>query len=80
MTAQPYPEEIAPVLARQICAPVRWEAIIRNMISDGADVFVEIGPGKTLCNLISRIQPNVRVFAVSAFEDLEALAAEVKAC
>lgn len=80
VTAQPYPEEIAPVLARQICAPVRWEAIIRNMISDGADVFVEIGPGKTLCNLISRIQPNVRVFAVSAFEDLEALAAEVKAC
>lgn len=80
VTGKAYPADIRPLLARQICAPVRWEDVIRNMIADGADTFVEIGPGKTLCNLIARIDPAVRRFAVSDYESLEALGAEVKVC
>lgn len=80
VTAAPYPQEIAPVLSRQICSPVRWEDIVRNMIADGVESFVEIGPGKTLCNLIARIDPRARTFAVSNYEQLEALVAEVRAC
>lgn len=79
-TGRPYPDAVAPLLAKQICAPVQWEAIIRNMIDDGATVFVEIGPGKTLCNLIARIDKGVRAISAAKFDDLSALAAEVRSC
>ena len=80
VTALPYGEEIAPLLAKQICSPVKWEAIIRSMISSGVDTFIEIGPGKTLANLIARIDKSVRAFPVASFEDLTELAKEVSAC
>lgn len=79
VTAQLYPADVTPLLAKQICSPVRWEAIVRNMMEAGVDTFVEIGPGKTLCNLIARIDKGVRTFAVSNYDDLGALVAEVKA-
>lgn len=81
VTGQPYPADGIPaLLAKQISSPVRWESIIRNMIEAGVTAFVEIGPGKTLCSLISRIAPDVRRFAVCEYEDLDALCAEVKTC
>lgn len=80
VTARPYDGDIAPLLARQICSPVMWETIIKNMIASGVTAFIEIGPGKTLCNLIARIDKTARTFAVSAYEDMEKLVSEVKAC
>ena len=80
VTGLPYEGDIAGLFSRQICAPVQWERIIRNMHADGATVFVEIGPGKTLCGMISRIVPGAKCFAVSACENLEALCAEVAEC
>ena len=47
--------------------------IVRHMIADGADTFVELGPGKTLTGLIKRIDPDVRLFNVSVPEDLDLL-------
>lgn len=55
VTAEPYGKNAAELLSRQICSPVQWEKIIRNMIADGVDDFIEIGPGRTLCNMIKRI-------------------------
>ncbi len=43
--------DIVPILEKQICCPVRWEQIVRNMNERGADTFIELGPGKTLCGL-----------------------------
>ena len=80
VTGLPYMGDTAELLSQQICAPVQWERIIRNMHADGATVFVEIGPGKTLCGMISRIVPDARCFAVSAYENLEDLCAEVAKC
>ena len=80
VTGLPYEGDTAGLLSRQICAPVRWEQIIRNMHADGATVFVEIGPGKTLCGMISRIIPDAKCFAVSSYENLEELCAEVAKC
>lgn len=74
MTAEPYSENIVELLSKQICNPVQWEKIIRNMIGDGIDTFVEIGPGKTLTNMIKKI--NAEVKAVSVTEYL----AEVEKC
>ena len=80
VTAQPYEDDPAETLQKQICAPVQWERIIRNMYADGATTFIEIGPGRTLCGLISRIVPEARRFAVSDYESLEQLRTEVLSC
>ena len=74
LTARPYQEEPAELLARQICSPVRWEESIRNMIAEGADTFVEIGPGRSLTGMIRRIDSGVT--AKTAMEYL----AEVEGC
>ena len=65
----------AKLLSQQICSPVRWENIIRNMIADGVDTFIEIGPGKTLTNMMGKIDSTVKAYCVS---DLETILAEVK--
>lgn len=74
MTAEPYAGNVAELLSKQICSPVQWEKIIRNMLSDGVDTFIEIGPGKTLTNMIKKIDADVK--SVNAFEYL----AEVEEC
>ena len=80
LTGLPYEGDCKHLLAKQICSPVRWEAIIRNMIDAGVDIFIEVGPGSVLQGLISKIDKNVRVFGVSDGESLESTITEVKSC
>lgn len=49
------PAEIKANLIAQLTSPVRWTQTIRNMISDGAESFIEVGPGKVLQGLIKKI-------------------------
>jgi len=53
------PEEIKANLVAQLTSPVRWTQTIRNMISDGAVSFAEVGPGKVLQGLIKKINRDV---------------------
>jgi len=69
VTAEPY-GDAAELLAKQIASPVLWEKTVRNMIASGIDTFIEIGPGKTLINMIRKIDPNVRTFSVSEMDTL----------
>ena len=39
----------------QLTSPVRWTQSVRNMLADGADYFMEIGPGTVLQGLVKRI-------------------------
>lgn len=48
-------EEIKKNLIAQLTGPVKWTQTIQNMIKDGANSFVEVGPGKTLQGLIKKI-------------------------
>ncbi len=73
-TASPYGGDPAGLLAEQICSPVLWEEIIRNMISSGIDTFIEIGPGKTLKNMIGKIDSSVKCYTVA---DLPTILKEV---
>ena len=59
LTSLPYGDDAAQLLSNQISSPVQWEKLIRNMIADGVDTFVEIGPGRTLTNMIKKIDPAV---------------------
>lgn len=64
-TAKPYSvNEAASLLARQIHQPVRWQETVEQMIEDGFDTFVEVGPGKTLSGLIRKINKGVTVWSV----------------
>lgn len=80
LTGEPYGADVAAVLGRQMFSPVRWEASVRGMIAAGADAFVELGPGKTLCGLIGKIDAAVRCFPLSKTADLEELRKELRLC
>jgi [acyl-carrier-protein] S-malonyltransferase len=71
--------DVVPFLLRQIANPVRWTACVERLAAEGADRFVEVGPGRVLTGLVKRIVPDARALSV---EDpagldraLEALAA-----
>ena len=69
VTGEVYAGDAADLLARQIASPVLWEKIVRGMIASGVDTFIEIGPGKTLTNMIKKIDAGVT--AVNFMEMLE---------
>ena len=75
VTGQPYQGEMKDLLARQVENPVRWQATVEHMIASGVDTFIEVGPGKTLCGLISKIDSGVKVLNV---EDAESLAKTIE--
>lgn len=57
-------EEIKKNLNLQLTAPVKWTQSVRNMVSDGADEFIECGPGKVLQGLVTKIFPEVTAYSL----------------
>lgn len=55
------PAEIKANLIAQLTAPVRWTQTVANMVADGATEFVELGPGKVLQGLVSKVSRDVAV-------------------
>jgi len=66
------------LLKKQVNNPVLWQKIIENMIDDGFNIFIEVGPGKTLTGLIKKINPNVQTHNVSDIPSLEKTIEELK--
>ena len=61
--ALPYtePEKIQANLIAQLTASVRWTQIMKNMITDGASSFLEIGPGKVLQGLLKKMSSEIEI-------------------
>jgi [acyl-carrier-protein] S-malonyltransferase len=59
-------------LIRQVSSPVRWEDVVRRLVSEGANIFLELGPGSVLAGLIKKIDRSVAVFSVEDESGLEA--------
>jgi len=57
-------EEAREALIRQVTLPVRWHESVREMIDRGANIFVEVGPGKVLSGLLRQIDRSVRCLNV----------------
>ncbi len=57
--AETDPATIQANLIAQLTAPVKWTQSVRNMIADGANHFIELGPGSVLQGLIKKIDKNV---------------------
>ena len=43
------------MLIAQLTAPVRWTQTVQNMVADGANTFIECGPGNVLQGLVKKI-------------------------
>lgn len=64
-------EEIKAGLVRQAASPVKWEDCVAAMAGFGADVFVEAGPGKTLCGFNKRINRKLKSLNVEDITSLQ---------
>lgn len=58
-------------MPKQIYSSVHWTQTIQKMVSDGVEIFVEIGPGKVLAGLNKKIAPEAKVFNIFDKESLE---------
>lgn len=62
-------EQVKELLVSQVSSPVRWQQCVEIMIENGADTFVEIGPGRTLSGFMRKINRNVTVMNIQTVED-----------
>ena len=57
-------------LIAQVSAPVRWEAVVRRLASEGVTTYVEVGPGTVLSGLIKKIHRDASIASFGAPDDL----------
>ena len=60
-------------LVAQVSAPVRWEAVVQRLASEGVTTYVEVGPGTVLSGLVRKIHREATVFSFGSPNDLEAI-------
>ena len=66
------------VLIRQVTGAVRWVDCVGALKAAGAEVFIEVGPGKVLCGLLKQIDPSLKSLNVEDAASLEKTLAELK--
>lgn len=65
--------QIKGLLEKQISSSVRWQQSVERMVQDGVDVFIEIGPKKTLTGFLKKIAPEATGYNVETVADMEKL-------
>jgi [acyl-carrier-protein] S-malonyltransferase len=58
-------------LVEQVSAPVRWEAVVARLASEGVTTYVEVGPGTVLSGLVRKIHRDATVVSFGTPDDLE---------
>ena len=69
-------DHVKNLLVKQVSSSVRWQQCVEQMINDGVDTFIEIGPGKTLTGFLKKINRNVKALHIEKIEDLEVVRKE----
>lgn len=67
-------ELVKHLLKQQISSSVRWQQSVERMIADGVEAFIEIGPKKSLCGFLKKIDKTIPAYHVDKVSDLETLA------
>jgi [acyl-carrier-protein] S-malonyltransferase len=65
-------------LIRQVTGAVRWVDCMQTLISAGATIFIEVGPGKVLCGLLRQIDPTQKALNVEDAASLEKTLTELR--
>ena len=63
--------QIKDLLIKQICGRVRWRESINLMSSSGVKNILELGPGKTLTNMMKRFKNDIKTLNIENFEDIK---------
>ena len=63
-------KDIKELLRKQVFGSVRFEQSIRNMLKEGVDTFIEIGPGKVLSGFVKKIDKEAKVYSIETVEDM----------
>ncbi len=66
--------EIREIMGRQLCSPVRWYDVMKKMMAENVEVFVEVGPGTVLAGLLKKTLPGdypAKVYNVATMKQLE---------
>lgn len=72
-------DNISEILAKHIMNPVRFTECLKTMYESGIDIFIEIGPGKTLSGFVKRMKfENVKIMNINNVQSLEQVIKEVK--
>ncbi len=66
-------QRVKNLLVKQVSSPVLWRQSIEAMIKDGVDLFVEVGPGKTLTGLVRQINSQSQIYNVEKVSDMNEL-------
>ncbi len=61
-------------LVAQVSSPVRWEAVVARLASEGVTTYVEVGPGTVLSGLVRKIHREATTLSFGSPDDLEAIA------
>ncbi len=72
-------EDVRAMLGAQVCGSVRWAASMKELTDQGERLFIEMGPGKTLAGMMSRICKEAKVISIEDAASLEAAIAELQA-
>ena len=70
-------EAVRDALTRQVTGAVRWVDCMQSLKAVGADLFIEVGPGKVLCGLLKQIDPSLKSLNVEDATSLEKTLAEL---
>jgi [acyl-carrier-protein] S-malonyltransferase len=57
-------------LVQQVASPVRWEAVVTRLASEGVTTYVEVGPGTVLSGLVRKIHRNATIVTFGGPDDL----------
>jgi [acyl-carrier-protein] S-malonyltransferase len=74
------PDDIKPLMARQLYSSVRWFDSMKRLVDDEVEIFAEIGPGKVLAGLLKKILPNeypCNIYNINSLKALEDFLKEV---
>jgi [acyl-carrier-protein] S-malonyltransferase len=70
-------EAVCDALTHQVTGAVRWVDCMQSLKAIGADLFIEVGPGKVLCGLLKQIDPSLKSLNVEDATSLEKTLAEL---
>ena len=73
-------DDVRDILAKHIINPVRFAKTLDTMLKDGVDIFVEVGPGKTLSGFVKRTptDKNIKIFNINNCSNLKETIEQIK--
>lgn len=73
-------DDVADILARHITNPVRFSKTLKNMLNDGVDTFIEVGPGKTLSGFVKRtpVDKEIKILNINNVSNLNEVIKYIK--